>query len=125
MTNPLWQAVTIGLVASLFAEGLWRLAPVTFSTLDWALYDTWIRVRAPVAGSELLTVVVRDRHVAKRGDLSHRDRCRHDDGERVLVPADGDDAVQPAPTADHDALRGRAEPRWLQRITAPKPHPHG
>lgn len=60
ITNPLWQAVTIGLVASLFAEALWRLAPVTFSTLDWALYDTWIRGRAPVAGSELLTVVVRD-----------------------------------------------------------------
>ena len=60
ITNPLWQAITIGLVATLFAKGLWSLAPVTFTTLDWALYDMWLRVRAPVAVSEVLTVVVRD-----------------------------------------------------------------
>ena len=60
ITNPLWQAMTIGLVATLLAKALWSLAPVTFTTLDWAMYDLWLRVRAPVAVSELLTIVVRD-----------------------------------------------------------------
>jgi transcriptional regulator with PAS, ATPase and Fis domain len=60
ITNILWQAITIGFVASLFAHGFWSLAPVTFTTLDWALYDMWLRVRAPIPVSELLTVVVRD-----------------------------------------------------------------
>ena len=60
ITNPLWQALTIGLAASLFALGFWSLAPVTFTTLDWSFYDMWVRTRAPVAVSDVLTVVVRD-----------------------------------------------------------------
>ena len=60
ITNPLWQAMTMGLMATLVAMGLWSLAPVTFTTLDWGLYDLWLRMRPPVAVSELLTVVVRD-----------------------------------------------------------------
>jgi transcriptional regulator with PAS, ATPase and Fis domain/CHASE2 domain-containing sensor protein len=60
ITTPLLQAVAIGLLASLLAKGLWTLAPVTFTALDWALYDTWLRVRAPIAASEALTIVLRD-----------------------------------------------------------------
>ena len=60
ITSPLLQALVIGLLASLLAKGLWTLAPVTYSALDWALYDSWLRVRAPIATSDALTVVVRD-----------------------------------------------------------------
>ncbi|HEX6531063.1 MAG TPA: CHASE2 domain-containing protein, partial [Nitrospira sp.] len=60
ITSPLLQALVIGLLASLLAKGLWALAPVTYSALDWALYDSWLRVRAPIATSDALTVVVRD-----------------------------------------------------------------
>jgi transcriptional regulator with PAS, ATPase and Fis domain len=60
ITAPLLQAIAIGLLASLLAKGLWTLAPVTFTALDWALYDSWLRVRAPIAISEALTIVVRD-----------------------------------------------------------------
>jgi transcriptional regulator with PAS, ATPase and Fis domain len=60
ITNPLWQALAIGLLASLLAKGLWAAAPVTFAAFDWTLYDTWLRLRAPIATSELLIIVVRD-----------------------------------------------------------------
>ena len=60
ITAPLLQALTIGLLASVLAKGLWTLAPVTFTALDWTLYDTWLRVRAPIATSDALSIVVRD-----------------------------------------------------------------
>ena len=60
ITVPLLQALTIGLLASVLAKGLWTLAPVTFTALDWTLYDTWLRVRAPIATSDALSIVVRD-----------------------------------------------------------------
>ena len=60
ITTPLLQAMAIGLLASLVAKGLWTVAPVTFTALDWALYDTWLRVRAPSSTSDALVVVVRD-----------------------------------------------------------------
>jgi len=60
ITVPLLQALTIGLLASVLAKGLWTFAPVTFTALDWTLYDTWLRVRAPIATSDALSIVVRD-----------------------------------------------------------------
>ena len=60
ITVPLLQALTIGLLASVLAKGLWTLAPVTFTALDWTLYDTWLRVRAPIATSDALSIVIRD-----------------------------------------------------------------
>ena len=60
ITIPLLQALTIGLLASVLAKGLWTLAPVTFTALDWTLYDTWLRVRAPIATSDALSIVIRD-----------------------------------------------------------------
>jgi transcriptional regulator with PAS, ATPase and Fis domain/CHASE2 domain-containing sensor protein len=60
ITVPLLQALTIGLLASVLAKGLWNFAPVTFTALDWALYDTWLRVRASIATSDALSIVVRD-----------------------------------------------------------------
>ena len=60
VTAPLLQALAIGLLACLLAKGLWTVAPVTSSALDWALYDSWIRLRRPIPMSNALTVVVRD-----------------------------------------------------------------
>jgi CHASE2 domain-containing sensor protein len=66
ITAPLLQALTIGLLASLLAKALWILAPVTFAGLHWTLYDTWLRVRAPIATSERLTIVVHDQESEER-----------------------------------------------------------
>ena len=54
------QALTIGLLAALLAQALWLLAPATFTALDWTVYDTWVRQRAPIAVSPSLTIVLRD-----------------------------------------------------------------
>src|SRR5512134_1472773 len=60
LTAPLWQALAIGLLASLLARGLWALAPTTFTELDSTLYDTWLRVRPPIPTSAAFPIVVRD-----------------------------------------------------------------
>jgi len=54
------QALTIGLLAALLATLLWTAAPATFTTLDWTVYDTWLRHRAPIAVNPSLTIVTRD-----------------------------------------------------------------
>ncbi|MDO9118517.1 MAG: sigma 54-interacting transcriptional regulator [Nitrospira sp.] len=54
------QALTIGVLATLLARLLWLIAPATVSALDWTVYDTWLRHRAPVAVSPALTIVARD-----------------------------------------------------------------
>lgn len=54
------QACGIGLVATLLAFVLMYLAPATFTALDWAAYDTWLRHRAPIEVSPSLLVVIRD-----------------------------------------------------------------
>jgi transcriptional regulator with PAS, ATPase and Fis domain/CHASE2 domain-containing sensor protein len=60
ISTPLLQALVIGLLASLLANSLWSLAPVTYSTLDWTLYDTWIRHRVPLPTSSTLAIIVPD-----------------------------------------------------------------
>lgn len=54
------QALTIGMLAALLARILWLAAPATFTALDWTVYDTWLRHRAPIPVSPALTIVVRD-----------------------------------------------------------------
>lgn len=54
------QALTIGLLATLLAGMLWLAAPATFTALDWTVYDTWLRHRAPIPVSPALAIVVRD-----------------------------------------------------------------
>ena len=60
ISTPLLQALVIGLLASVLANSFWSLAPVTSTILDWTLYDTWLRHRAPIATSSNLAVVVSD-----------------------------------------------------------------
>jgi transcriptional regulator with PAS, ATPase and Fis domain/CHASE2 domain-containing sensor protein len=66
LSAPILQALAIGLLASLLANGLWSLTPVTFTELDSSLYDTWLRVRAPIAASQAMTIVVRDPESERR-----------------------------------------------------------
>ncbi len=54
------QALAFGLLAAFLAKVLWSIAPATFTSLDWAAYDTWLRHRAPIAVSPSLAVVPRD-----------------------------------------------------------------
>lgn len=60
ITSASLQALTIGLLAALLATGVWTVAPATFIALDWTMYDTWLRHRAPVSVSPSLTIVTRD-----------------------------------------------------------------
>lgn len=60
ITSPAMQGSAIGLLASLLAGLVWIAAPATYTTLDWALYDTWMTRRAPIAASPNLTIIIRD-----------------------------------------------------------------
>src|SRR5690348_14136851 len=60
ITSTSLQALTIGLLAALLATAVWTVAPATFIALDWTMYDTWLRHRAPVSVSPSLTIVTRD-----------------------------------------------------------------
>jgi len=60
ITSPTLQGLAVGLVASLLAGLLWSTAPATYTALDWALYDTWITRRAPIAASPNLTIIARN-----------------------------------------------------------------
>ena len=51
------QALAMGLLAALLAKAILTLAPATFTALDWGVYDTWLRHRAPIAVSPALTIV--------------------------------------------------------------------
>lgn len=59
--RTLWlQALVMALSALLLTEILWTAAPATYQTVEWAPYDTWVRLRPqPVPDSRLL-VITRD-----------------------------------------------------------------
>ena len=54
------QAPAIGLLATLCALLLQTLAPATFTALEWAPYDIWLRHRTPVQASPSLTIIRHD-----------------------------------------------------------------
>jgi transcriptional regulator with PAS, ATPase and Fis domain/CHASE2 domain-containing sensor protein len=60
LTSTALQALLMGLLATFPAIVLWAAAPATLTALDWTLYDAWLRHRAPIAVSPLLTIVARD-----------------------------------------------------------------
>ncbi len=60
ISAPLLQALAIGLFAAVLAKGFWILAPITFTALDWALYDALVRHRAPIEASPSLAIIMRD-----------------------------------------------------------------
>ncbi|UVT21578.1 MAG: sigma 54-interacting transcriptional regulator [Nitrospira sp.] len=54
------QALGIGVLATLLSTLLWSAAPATFTALDYATYDTWLRHRTTIGMNPSLAVVVRD-----------------------------------------------------------------
>ena len=58
--NNWLQALVMALAAMAFAEIIWTPAPATYQTLEWAPYDTWMRLRAEPAPDPHLLLIVRD-----------------------------------------------------------------
>ncbi len=58
--NVWLQAVVMALASVALIEILWAPAPVTYHALDWAPYDTWMRLRAQSTPDSRLLLVVRD-----------------------------------------------------------------
>ncbi|WHZ13236.1 MAG: sigma-54 dependent DNA-binding response regulator [Nitrospira sp.] len=59
--NVWLQALVMAVVATLLAELLWSPAPGTYTALEWAPYDSWVRLRHQPAPHPDLLLVVRDR----------------------------------------------------------------
>lgn len=74
ITSPPLQALMIGLLTAIAAHSMWSVAPATFTALDWAAYDSWLRHRAPTKSSEALTIVVRDHGADERFGTGPLDR---------------------------------------------------
>src|SRR5262249_57717355 len=89
-SEPL-QALAVGLLAALLATGVGAAAPATFTALDWTSYDIWLRHRAPVPVSPILTIVTRDPAsedqfgpVLDRSVLAQLITTAHEAGARVI-----------------------------------------
>ena len=60
--RTIWlQAVAMALTSIALSHVIWTSAPVTYSALEWAPYDTWMRLRSQPAPHSNLLVIVRDR----------------------------------------------------------------
>lgn len=55
------QAAVMALAAIVLSEVIWTPAPATYQALEWAPYDTWMRLRARLAPDPHLLLIVRDR----------------------------------------------------------------
>ncbi|MGQ0812670.1 MAG: CHASE2 domain-containing protein, partial [Nitrospiraceae bacterium] len=54
------HTVLITILSAIIAWTIWQPVPVAFTTLEWALYDNWHRVRTPPSPSSSILVVIRD-----------------------------------------------------------------
>lgn len=54
------QAVVMALAAIAFTEVIWTPAPATHQALEWAPYDTWMRLHAQPTPDPHLLLIVRD-----------------------------------------------------------------
>ncbi|MBI4001167.1 MAG: CHASE2 domain-containing protein, partial [Nitrospira defluvii] len=97
--NVWLQAVLMAFAATLCAEFLWSPAPATYTALEWAPYDTWMRLRSHPAHSSHLLLVVRDHASEQQFGVGHWDRsiparlvtALHDAGATALgidIPLD-------------------------------------
>ena len=59
--RTIWlQAAVMALASIVLSEVIWMPAPATRQALDWAPYDTWMRLRAQPAPDPHLLLIVRD-----------------------------------------------------------------
>lgn len=68
------QAVLMAFAATLSAEFLWSPAPATYTALEWAPYDTWMRLRAQPSHAPRLLLVARDQASEQQFGAGHWDR---------------------------------------------------
>ena len=61
LSQPWLQAGVLSVLATILALALWTIAPTVFTSLNWALYDAWMRHRISIPVSPTLTIVTRDR----------------------------------------------------------------
>ena len=75
LVRHIWlQAVLMALAATLFAAAIWSIAPATYTALEWAPYDTWMRLRSqPVLSSPVL-LVIRDQPSERQWGAGYWDR---------------------------------------------------
>ena len=74
VSNVWLQAVLMAFAATLCAEFVWSPAPATYQALEWAPYDTWMRLRSQPASSAHLLLVVRDQASEQQFGAGHWDR---------------------------------------------------
>lgn len=72
--NVWLQAVLMAFAATLCAELLWSPSPATYAALEWAPYDTWMRLRAHPARPSHVLLVVRDHASEQQFGVGHWDR---------------------------------------------------
>lgn len=90
--NVWLQAVLMAFAATLCAEFLWSPAPTTYTALEWAPYDSWMRLRSQPARPSRLLLVVRDHASEQQFGVGHWDRsiparlvtALHDAGARAV-----------------------------------------
>ena len=59
--RTIWlQAAVMALASIVLSEVIWTPAPATRQALDWAPYDTWMRIRAQPTPDPHLLLIVRD-----------------------------------------------------------------
>jgi DNA-binding NtrC family response regulator/CHASE2 domain-containing sensor protein len=68
------QAVLMALVATFFASIIWLPAPATYTALEWAPYDTWMRLRSQQGFSSSLLLAVRDQASERQWGAGYWDR---------------------------------------------------
>ncbi|HET8580144.1 MAG TPA: sigma 54-interacting transcriptional regulator [Nitrospiraceae bacterium] len=54
------QVSLIGLLATLLAWGSWFVGGTSLTSFEWSAYDSWLRLRQPIAVSPLVVVIARD-----------------------------------------------------------------
>ena len=90
--NVWLQAALMAFAATLCAELLWSALPTTYTALEWAPYDTWMRLRSHATHPSRLLLVVRDHASEQQFGLGHWDRslsarlvtALHDAGARAI-----------------------------------------
>ena len=90
--NVWLQAALMAFAATLSAELLWSTLPTTYTALEWAPYDNWMRLRSQATHPSHLVLVVRDPASEQQFGLGYWDRsiparlvtALHDAGVRAI-----------------------------------------
>ena len=59
-THTWIQALAISIFTVALSSFLWSLAPVTYTTMEWGWYDTWLKHRQPPESNAPILLILRD-----------------------------------------------------------------